>query len=558
MAQVTIGDYLLLRLKQLGVNHIFGVPGDYNLKFLDQIYGLDGIHWVGTCNELNASYAADGYARINGLAALLTTFGVGELSAINGVAGSYAEHVPVVAITGSPAIVTQKSGALVHHTLGTGDFSPFAQMYEKVTAAQAYLTPENAPVEIDRVLSICLLKKRPVYLSLPADVTLKEVAAPSEDLISPVPTSDPAALAEVVDAIATLLNQAAKPVILADVGVDRYHLQAELRELLAATGYPYATMSMGKGILEETHPQFIGIYDGAFSENYVRQRLEEADWVLSIGALMTDFNTGSFSARLDPSRTIELHGTYLKIRRALYADVAMRDVLLALSQRLKYRPAAELDIKSARQQLDSGFTTLFQPRPATPITQQRFWYRLAQFLKERDIVLAEAGTSLFGASMIPLPKQATFVGQVLWGSIGYTVGSLLGCAIAAPERRAILVVGDGSFQLAAQELSTLLRHRLKPIIFLINNDGYTVERVINGATMPYNDVQMWKYHQLHAIFGDGGWGIQVSTEEALEQALQQAEHKQDQLTFIEVVMDRMDCPDILLKTGQATAAMNQY
>jgi pyruvate decarboxylase/indolepyruvate decarboxylase len=373
-----------------------------------------------------------------------------------------------------------------------------------------------------------------------------------------VPKSDPVALAEAVAVIAARLNQAEKPVILADVGVDRHHLQNELRELLAATGYPYATMTMGKAVLEETHPQFIGLYDGAFSDSYVQKRLEEADWVLSIGALMTDFNTGSFSAKLNPSRTIELHGTYLKVQHAVYPNVAMRNVLPALCQQLKYRSAETLDLKPATDLLDSGFTLPFPPNFSAPITQRRFWYRLTQFLKEKDIVLAEAGTSLFGASVIPLPKDVTFVGQALWGSIGYTLGSLLGCAIAASERRTILLIGDGSFQLTAQELSTLLRHDLKPIVFLINNDGYTVERVIHGPTMPYNDIQRWQYHRLHEVFGGNGWGVKVSTEGELEDALKKAEVERDRLTFIEVVMDKMDSPDILLKIGKAAAEMNKY
>ena len=399
MTNFTIGDYLVLRLKQIGVKHIFGVAGDYNMEFLDHIVNQEGIELVTTCNELNAAYAADGYGRINGIAALVTTFGVGELSAINGIAGAYAEQVPVVAITGSPSTKIQSNKALVHHTLGTGDFSLFARMYEKVTAAQAYLTPENATAEIDRVLGVCLQKKLPVYISLPMDVATIEVAAPPHSFTPPVFESDRATLAEAVDASVSMLNKAEKPVILADLGVDRYHLQEELRSLLSATGYPYATMTMGKGLLEETHPQFIGIY-GAASEDYVRRRVEEADCVLSIGVLMTDFNTGKFSAKLDPSRTIEVHGQYLKIKRAVYNNVAMRDLLRALSKQLLPRDAETLDFKPKTENLDAGFTTPFKPNSSAAITQERFWYRLAQFLKEDDIVVAETGVSLFGSAVI--------------------------------------------------------------------------------------------------------------------------------------------------------------
>lgn len=546
----TVGDYLVLRLKQIGVKHIFGVAGDYNIEFLDHIVNHEGIKLVTTCNELNAAYAADGYGRINGIAALVTTFGVGELSAINGIAGAYAEHVPVVTITGSPSTDIQSSGALVHHTLGTGDFSMFAQMYEKVTAQQAYLTPENATAEIDRVLGVCLLKKLPIYISLPMNVAATEVAAPFDLFIAPMFKSNPATLTEAVDASVRLLNEASKPVIIADVGVDRYRLQEELRSVLKATGYPYATMTMGKGLSEETHPQFIGIYNGAVSEDYVRRRIEAADCVLSIGVLMTDFNTGKFSAKLDPSRTIEVQGQSVKIKDKLYNAVAMQDFLDALSKRLEHRDAETLDLQPKQENLEVGFTTSFQPNLAGTITQQRFWYRLAQFLREDDIVVAETGTCLFGSAVIPLPRGTTFVGQVLWGSIGYAVGSALGCVIAAPQRRSILLVGDGAFQMTAQELSTMLRYNLKPIIILLNNDGYTIERDIHGEKMPYNDIQRWNYHKLHEVFGNNGWSMKASTEAELESALQQAEQNRDKLTFIEVVMDKMDSPENLLKMLQ--------
>ncbi|MBW4566414.1 MAG: alpha-keto acid decarboxylase family protein [Mojavia pulchra JT2-VF2] len=550
MATFTVGSYLLHRLAQIGIKHIFGVAGDYNMEFLDAIVNHDGIELISTCNELNASYAADGYGRINGVGALVTTFGVGELSAINGVAGAYAEHVPVVAITGSVATKIQSSGSLVHHTLGTGDFSMFARMYEKVTVTQAYLTTENATTEIDRVLGICLLKKLPVYISIPMDVAKHEVAVPSDSFIPPVFESDRAALAQTIDVCVAMLEKATQPVILADIGVARYHLHEQLRELLTATGYPYATMNMGKGLLEETHPQFIGIYNGAASEEYVKKRIEQSDCVLSIGVLMTDFNTGKFSAKLDPERTIEVHGQYVKVKSALYNNVAMADVLSGLCQRLQHRDAQTLNFFSATANLNAGFTTPFAADSSAPITQRRFWHRFAHFLQEDDIIVAETGTCLFGAAIVPLPKGATFIGQVLWGSIGYSVGALLGCAIANSQRRSILLVGDGSFQMTAQELSTILRYHLKPIIFLINNDGYTIERDIHGERMPYNDIQPWNYHQLVEVFAGNGWGMKVSTESQLETALQKAEQNHDQLAFIEVVMDKMDSPEILLKMLQ--------
>ena len=153
MSALTVSDYLLQRLNEIGINHLFGVPGDFNLAFLDRVIAHPRLAWVGCANELNAAYAADGYARSQGAAALLTTFGVGELSAINGTAGSYAEYLPVIHIVGAPSQQAQRRGDLIHHSLGDGDFSHFLRMQREVTVAQAALTADNACAEIDRVIT---------------------------------------------------------------------------------------------------------------------------------------------------------------------------------------------------------------------------------------------------------------------------------------------------------------------------------------------------------------------------------------------------------------------
>lgn len=182
--QYTVSIYLLDRLHELGIEHIFGVPGDYNLSFLDDVIAHKNLEWIGNCNELNAAYAADGYARIKGVAALITTFGVGELSAINGIAGSYAENVPVIKITGTPTTNVMENGELVHHTLGDGKFDHFSNMYREITVAQTNLTPEHAAEEIDRVLRACWNEKRPVHINLPIDVHNKPINKPTESLLN--------------------------------------------------------------------------------------------------------------------------------------------------------------------------------------------------------------------------------------------------------------------------------------------------------------------------------------------------------------------------------------
>lgn len=174
------------------------------------------------------------------------------------------------------------------------------------------------------------------------------------------------------------------------------------------------------------------------------------------------------------------------------------------------------------------------------------------FLKPGDVLLAEDGTSSSGAGALELPEGSTFITQAVWGSIGYTLGSLLGTLFANPERRHLLFIGDGSFQLTAQELSTMLRHDLKPYIFLINNRGYTIERTILGLHAKYNDVADWQYSELAKVFraGGGSESFVVRTADELQIVLD-SEHKG--LVFIESQMSPDDAPVGLIKGGHASA-----
>ena len=142
--KTTIGDYLLGELYRYGINDLFGVPGDYTLSFLDLVEDSKLINWVGCCNERDAAYAADGYARIKGMGAVSVTYGVGALSAINAVAGAYAERVPIVLISGAPAAQAVMNKLPMHHSLGKGVFDNFKEMYSKVTCVQEVLRGEDA------------------------------------------------------------------------------------------------------------------------------------------------------------------------------------------------------------------------------------------------------------------------------------------------------------------------------------------------------------------------------------------------------------------------------
>ena len=550
-SQITVAEYLLTRLKEIGVDHLFGVPGDFVLGFFNQVLKSD-VKYVGTCNELNAAYAADGYARIRGIGAFSSTFGVGELSAINGVAGAFAERVPVVVITGSPATIHFRTRPLLHHTLG--DYQIPLKMYEKITVASTQLVSgETAPAEIDRVLFACLSHQQPVYISLPSDVVMMKCNRPGPFLFPPHHRSDPDALGEALKEAVNMLDKSQKPVVIGGVELIRFKLQKEFDCFLEKTGFPYVTMMLGKTVLSEHNPQFIGLFEGDRSRDYVRDRVGSADCILQLGALMTDFNTGGFTTNHDESKMISANIGYVKIKYHYYENVHIHDFILALTEKLAHRDPATLEIECAADGCVHRHTEPYQPHAPTPLTIKRFFDRMSHFVENDSIVIAETGVSLFSAAEMLMPEGATFIGQTFYGSIGYTVGAALGAGIAAPDRHTVLFVGDGSFQVTCQDLSTMIRNRLKPVIFLMNNDGYTIERVI--VDRPYNDIQPWHYHKLMEVFG-GGPGIDVRTEGELEDALSKAATS-DGLVFIEVHTGRLDCPESLRSAGRSMAKTNQ-
>ncbi|KAI1319588.1 putative pyruvate decarboxylase [Xylariaceae sp. FL0255] len=558
---VHVAEYLFTRLHQLGIRSIHGVPGDYNLVALDYIPGA-GLQWVGNANELNAAYAADGYARVNGVGAIVTTFGVGELSAVNGIAGAYSEMVPVVHIVGCPSTLSQRSGMILHHTLGNGDFNVFANMSANISCAVAKLVdPSEIATQIDHTLRECLLRSRPVYMMLPTDMVEKDIEgerlATSIDLSES--TNDPEKEKYVVDVILGYLHAAKNPVILLDACAIRHRVLAEVRALIDKTKLPVFVTPMGKGAIDETHVCYGGVYAGSASSPAIKDMVEGSDFVLSVGSLKSDFNTAGFSYRMSQLNTIDLHSDHCVVRYSEYSGVKMRGVLQKITERVD---VSKLKVAAAPPKYETA-----EPRGSGdgPILQDWFWPRISSYLREKDIVVTETGTANFGIWETRFPSGVTALSQVLWGSIGYAVGACQGAALAAKDagdkRRTILFEGDGSLQLTAQEIATMVKHNLDVTIFIICNDGYTIERFIHGMTASYNDVPTWKYRDLGLVFGGSDKTVKsyaVRTPDELDSLLADQDFASTRpgLKLVELYMGREDAPRALKMVGEASAKNN--
>lgn len=536
----TVGDYLLDRLAELGVSEIFGVPGDYNLEFLDHIVAHPIIRWVGSANELNAGYAADGYGRLRGMSAVVTTFGVGELSATNAIAGSYAEHVPVVHIVGGPSKDAQGARRALHHSLGDGDFEHFFRISREITCAQANLMPATACREIDRVLCEVREQKRPGYLLLSTDVARFPTEPPGAPLPPLAGGTSPRALSLFTRAAADLIGDH-QLTVLADLLVHRLQAVKELEALLSADVVPHATLMWGKSLLDESSANFLGIYAGAASAEPVRTAIECAPVLVTAGVVFTDMVSGFFSQRIDPARTIDIGQYQSSVADQVFAPLEMGAALQAVATILTKRGISSPPV--AVPPAEPGPPT---PGRDEPLNQEMLWNRLCEALTPGNVVLADQGTSFYGMADHRLPQGVTFIGQPLWGSIGYTLPAALGAAVAHPDRRTVLLIGDGAAQLTVQELGIFSREGLSPVIVVVNNDGYTVERAIHGETATYNDIVSWRWTDVPGALGvTNHLAMRAENYGELDDALTAAAEQQDRMVVVEAVLPRLDVPPLL-------------
>jgi indolepyruvate decarboxylase len=546
----TVADYLMDRLAGFGVGKIFGVPGDFTLGLLDHIEERSDIEWVGTANELGAGYAADGYARITGLGVVCTTFGVGELSALNAIAGSYAEHVPVLHLVGAPTVAVQNARRPTHHTLGDGDFNRTVRINAEVTVAQGVLTAANALTEIDRVLTAIKVTGQPGLLSLPADVAELPVDRPVGPLLIPSAASDPDALQRFTSAAQALIAQAHRPpTVLADVYVHRAGAESNLHALLSTGGLRYASLLWGRRVVDESGPGYLGTYVGAASEPQVRTAIENAELLITAGVFFTDLISGFFSQHIDETRRIDLLPHTALVAGTAFTDVEMSDALDVL---------ATLITPGDPQPLDPVAHLLPPSQDAQgPLTQDQLWSTVAAALKPGDLVIADQGTSFYGMGRQRIPHNTVFIGQPLWASIGFTLPALVGAALAAPQRRPVLLIGDGAAQLTIQELGTLMRYQIPAIVVVVNNNGYTVERAIHGSDKRYNDIAPWRWTELpRALGGDEDFVQALRAFTATDIADAFAAADPNGLTLIEAVTDPLDVPTLLSAVAKAAAGAN--
>lgn len=541
-SQPTVAEYAVDRIASLGIRHVFGLPGDFSFPVNDAIEDHPSLEWILSSNELNAAYSADGYARIHGAGMLTTTFGVGELSAVNALMGCMAERLPVFHLVGAPSSRIVRSGRVMHHSLGDGRYEHFLPIMAAASCAHATLSPSNVIAELERVIDTALRERRPAYLLIPEDYARMTVPGTIPETYSlrtwRPPPSEPGELKAVLAIILDRLAKARKPVILPTFILARYGMEDLVDRFLKKTGIPFATGVMDKSVLGEEHPLYIGSYRGEFSRPEVRAYVEEADLILDLGGLfLDDISTGFSSTHLLKDRYVSVRpdhvllgegGSEIQSHSRTFSPVWIGDILEGLLDGATSVSAPDLPLPQPAP--DSG-------APEEPISFPSLRTRIQSFLRDGDLLVAETGSSSLQLSSILLPKGARYLNQCLWGSIGWATPATLGISLAAPDHRVILVTGDGSHQLTASEIGVMGKYGIKPIILVANNRLFGIEEFLEeNACRDYNRIAPWRYADLPAAMGCRDWFTTVvRTNAELDESLQRARDL-DSASYIEVDM----------------------
>ena len=527
----TVGQYLVDRLRELGVRHVFSVPGPHCAEWLhDYVEATPDIQRFGTTNAANAGYAADGYARMNGLGAVCVPYGVGTRALLNPIAGAFVERVPIVVVNGAPPPGNPRGARNQRPLVGGPD--AHRRLYDDITCATTHLTdPAHAPAQIDHLLLSCLRHRRPVHLELLTDLLHRPCSAPQSALSLPsLPAPSDSPESEALPALAATLSRADSVVVWGGIELQRHGLEQEFDALLKALDVPYTTSLLGKGLLPEDHTHFAGILDADGTPASVYQRVADADCVLGLGVgpsinalppcLPIERTTLIHSGRPRPDASPE---TY-----AVPSGVALQSLL----ERLRTDVAPSLSFDGSPPLTAPTVRSPDECPPASDdhITYQGFFDTVAPYVDDDTILVSGTGLDRWGSQSLSIQTPSGFVCQAVYGDVGHAPPAAMGVDLGSGDERVIMVVGDGGFQMTAQCLGTMAEKGLDPLLFVLNNGVYASEQWRMDAApfslevpfAPQHLLQQWHYRKLPDALGGRGWRAETHGQltEAVEDALQ--------------------------------------
>ncbi|HNX90233.1 MAG TPA: thiamine pyrophosphate-binding protein [Candidatus Omnitrophota bacterium] len=531
-----IGEYLIQQIYATGTRHVFGIQGDYVLNFYAQLC-KSPLKVINTCDEQGAGFAADAYARVTGFGVACVTYGVGGLKLANSTAQAFAELSPVLIISGAPGMCERKHDPLLHHKIKS--FETQVNVFREMTCAQAVLgDPKNAADEINRVIGAIKETKRPGYIEIPRDMVDVDIDLP-KTVLKEKDEIDNITLEEALGEVIGMIKRSKNPIVMIGVEVHRYGLQTMALDFIERTGLPFVTGILGKSAMSENHPQFIGVYVGGMSPDDVRDAVEKADCLIAIGPYLTDLATGIFTHHIDPGCGVVMMPDKIIVKHHSYEAIGMKSLLEAL---IKAMPEKKIKGQPKKHELIP-----FIPKKGEKITVKRLFECINTILDDNTTVIAEPGDALFGALDIRVHGMAEFLSPAYYASLGFSIPAAIGVQLASPDRRPLVLIGDGSFQMTGTELSVCVRYGLSPIVVVMNNGGYgTFRSMIDGE---FNDIQSWNYADMIRLIG-GGKGYVVFREDELVEALEHGKNNYNSPTVIDVRLEKYDTSDRLKKLAE--------
>jgi len=537
----SLSQHCVDQLYRAGVKHAFHLPGDYSLPIYKQFHNSP-IKLIGTSSELAAGYAADAYARVNGIGLAIVTYCVGGFSILNAVAQAEAEKSPVIFLSGSPGIKERRQGMMLHHMVRT--FECQHKVFSEVTCANTVLRdPTRAGYEIDRVLAALKAHSRPVYIEIPRDMMDKPISY-SLDQGSPyVSVSDEEVLNEVLDEVAEYINGSTNPVILAGEEIARFGLQDRLKKFAEKTGMPVATSLLGKSVFNERHPLSLGIYCGSISKEEVSRVVDQSDCLIVLGVMQTDVNLGFMPLSFGKKKIVLVTSEECRIRNSFYKGVVFSEFMEGLL-------TSNIRQRSAMPIIEEREVPPFVVSQNSKITVNRLFQCINTILNKQTAVLADIGDSLFGSSDLVMHSMMQFLSPAFYTSMGFSVPGCLGVMMARPDLTPLVFVGDGAFQMTGMEFSSLCSavesgQCKAPKIFVLNNQGYSTERLILDG--PWNDIRNWNFENVPVVVG-GGKGYVVETEGDLDRVLAEA-LPSNEVCIINVKLSKHDISSALSRFG---------
>lgn len=543
----TVGSFLFETLYNRGVKHAFGIPGDFALptvKWIDK----SPIEFLTMTHEPSVGFAADCYARVNGLGVALVTYCVGGLNMLNSVACAYAEKSPIIVISGGPSPKDRRNDHLIHHKVRT--FDTQRKIFEEVTCANTVLDdPETAAAEILRVIDTVQRQCRPGYIEVPYDVVDMPLTRISNSRPLEWKDSDPECLDACIEEAAAFINKAERPVLLAGVELHRHGLTDHIMRIAEKFNIPVAADLLSKSVVSETHPLYIGVYSGGLSEPECQEYIDKSDCVIMLGTFITDFFLGMYTSGLLRRNSILVTTEKASVGYHSYDDIRLEDFL----NRLEKAPIKE------RPDFTNPMPT-YELRPLkaeeheNPILVDDFFRVLETHLAEGDTIVSDTGDALFGAMRLRTSKRRNFLADAYYLSMGFAVPGAIGAMANSHSQmgRTYALVGDGAFQMTGIELSTAAKYKMAPIVIILNNDGYGTQRFILDGT--FNNIHMWDYTKITELLGYGT-SMRVSTLGELDNALKDAVKHPKRLSLIEVIVPKDSCSPALRSVGEGLAKL---